>query len=116
MVWAIALPMLLGACGGDPEPSAEALCERIAVDRSNDVGAGQIPGSHDEWIAWVDTWEELAELAPPEVKEALETIANSVAKVAETADSGVDYDRLFDDPAYEPAEDEFSAWESDNCD
>jgi hypothetical protein len=116
VVGAIAPLMLFGACGGAPEPSAEALCERIAEDRSNDTGAGQIPGSSDEWKAWVDSWEEMSELAPPEVKDALETIAASVAKVAETADGGEDYDKLFEDPAYEPAQEEFSAWESDNCD
>jgi hypothetical protein len=116
LAWAIALPLLLGGCSGDPEPSAEALCERIATDRGNDVGVGQIPGSHDEWLDWVESWEEMAALAPPEVKDAIDTIAKSVAKVAENAESGVDYDLLFEDPAYEPALDDYHAWESEVCD
>lgn len=112
----VILTVLLGGCGKDvPERSAAALCARLQNDRMLDRGIGQYPGTHDEWLDWVETFEELAAIAPPEIRDALETMARRVAEVAETADSGEDEHQLYDDPAYEPAQEEFGYWESENC-
>jgi hypothetical protein len=108
--------VLLGACGKDvPERSADALCARLYNDRMLDRGIGQYPETHEEWLDWAKTFEELAANAPPEIRDALETMAKRVAEVAETADSSVDEHKRYDDPAYEPAHDEFQLWESENC-
>lgn len=104
----IGVVMLFAACGDDAPsgPDPEAFCETWFAD------AGQIPENSDAWGVYAETFEELAALAPADIKPEMETMATSIRKVA---DGSQNFDDIYLEEGVTEASEAYRVWTSQNC-
>ncbi len=105
---AVGALLLLPACGDDAPsgPDPEAFCETWTAD------TGQIPENADAWGAYAEAHEELAALAPGDIKPEVEKIAAAVRKVA---DGSQNFDDIYLEAGVSEASDTYRIWTSENC-
>ena len=103
-----AIMMTIGGCSEDApsEPDPEAFCAKDAAE------AGQIPENDEQWGTYADTYEELAELAPDEIRPDVEKMSAAITKVAEGSQN---FDDIYDEAGVSEASDSVRVWTSDNC-
>jgi hypothetical protein len=100
--------LLASGCGDDAPtgPDAQAFCETWAAD------TGQIPEDSGDWDAYADAYDELAVLAPDDVRSDVETLAAAVRKVAEGSQV---FDDIYNEPGTSEASDAYRVWTSEHC-